>query len=108
MESDAEGELEWRRRDRIMEALERMVDSGRIIESEAHDLRAATDETEFTQAVRNIRVRHAGLKLDEAVANGSLTRAEADRLLDRLRNGEHEGSVRARLRGLRAHGRHRG
>ncbi len=108
MESGAEGELEWGRRDRILGTLDRMVASGRITENEAQDLRTATDERDFNQAVRNIRVRHAGVQLDEAVADGSLTRTEADRLLDRLRTGEHGGSLRARLRGLRAHGGHRG
>jgi hypothetical protein len=108
MESDAAGELEWGRRDRILGALDRMVESGRITENEAQDLRAASDERDFNQAVRNIRVRHAGAQLDQAVAGGSLTRAEADHLVERLQNGEHGGSLRARLRGLRAHGRHRG
>lgn len=107
MESDAENEMEWGRRDRLLASLDRMVESGRLTQYEARALRSATDATEFNHAVWNIRVRHAGLKLDDAVAGGNLSRTEADRLLDRLRDGEH-GGVRARLRALRPHGRGHG
>ncbi|MDQ6847274.1 MAG: hypothetical protein M3019_06790 [Candidatus Dormibacteraeota bacterium] len=105
MESDAGEELEWGRRDRILGALGRMVQAGRLTEREAEGLRTASDANEFNQAVREIRARHAGVKLDAAVADGSMTRSEADNLLDRLRQGEHGGGLRSRLRSLRGHGR---
>jgi hypothetical protein len=95
---DAQNEMEWGRRDRVFRALDRMVASGRVTESEAQRLRAAADESEFNQAARDIRVRHAGLTLDAAVADGSLTRADADAFLGRLVDGEHGRSLRASLR----------
>ncbi|MHB8718362.1 MAG: hypothetical protein ACYDAC_05675 [Candidatus Dormibacteria bacterium] len=85
--------------------MDRMVQAGRLTEREAEALRTAADASEFNHAVREIRARHAGVKLDEAVADGSMTRSEADNLLDRLRQGEHGVGIRSRLRSLRAHGR---
>jgi Arc/MetJ-type ribon-helix-helix transcriptional regulator len=105
MESDTGHELEWGRRDRILAAVDRMVQTGRLTEGEAEALRTAADASEFNHAVREIRVRHAGVKLDAAVADGSMTRTEADNLLERLRQGEHGGGLRSRLRSLGAHGR---
>jgi hypothetical protein len=105
MESDPGQELEWGRRDRILGALDRMVKAGRLTEREAEALRSAADAREFNHAVREIRARHAGVKLDAAVADGSMTRSEADSILDRLWQGEHGGGLRSRLRSLRAHGR---
>jgi hypothetical protein len=105
MESDTGRQLEWGRRDRILGALDRMVEAGRLTECEAEALRTAADAIEFNHAVREIRARHAGVKLDAAVADGSMSRSEADNLLDRLRQGEHGGGVRSRLRSLRTHGR---
>jgi hypothetical protein len=102
MEADAENEMEWGRRDRLLGSLDRMVGSGRLTETEAERLRAAAEPNEFNKAVRDIRIRHAAMKLDAAVADGSLARAEADRLLDRLRQGEHGRSLRAYLRTLRS------
>jgi hypothetical protein len=104
MESDTAQELEWGKRDRILGALDRMVQAGRLTEREAEALRSAADASEFNGAVREIRARHAGVKLDAAVAEGSMTRSEADSLLDRLRQGEHGGGLRSRLRSLRIHG----
>jgi hypothetical protein len=95
---DAQNEMEWGRRDRLLGALDRMVESGRITETEAQHLRAAANESDFNQAARDIRVRHAGLRLDAAVADGSLPRAEADALLGRLVDGEHGRALRTRLR----------
>lgn len=100
--------MEWGRRHRLLGSLDRMVEAGRVTEQEAELLRAATNPSEFENAVRAIRVRHAGVELDASVADGSLTRSEADALVDRLRHGEHGGGLRARVRALRAHGRHRG
>jgi hypothetical protein len=94
---DAQNEMEWGRRDRVFRALDRMVASGRVMESEAQRLRAAANESEFNQAARDIRVRHAGLKLDAAVADGSFTRAEAGAFLGWLMDGEHGRTLRARL-----------
>lgn len=99
---DAQNEMEWGRRDRLLGALDRMVESGRITEREAQRLRAAANESDFNEAARGICVRHAGMKLDAAVADGSLTRAEADGFLGRLMDGEHGRSLRARL-GTAAH-----
>lgn len=90
-----------KRRKRLLQQLDRKVGSGRVTEQEAGRLRAAGGPGEFDQAVRDIRVRHAGARLDAAVADGSMSLAEADDLLERLRNGEHPRSLRAHLHGLR-------
>jgi hypothetical protein len=66
MDADAVNDMEWGRRHRLYEALDRMVASGRVTETEAQRLRAAAEPTEFNKAVRDIRIRHAGLKLDAA------------------------------------------
>lgn len=101
MDGDGENEMEWGRRDRLLGRLDHMVQSGRLTEDEALRLRAATEPGEFRYAVRDIRVRHAAMKLDAAVADGTLSRAEADGLVDRLRRGDHGRFLRAHLRTLR-------
>lgn len=104
MDADAVNDMEWGRRHRLYGALDRMVASGRVTETEAQRLRAAAEPTEFNKAVRDIRIRHAGLKLDAAVADGTLTRAEADGFLDRLGRGEHGRFLRSHLGTLRPGG----
>jgi hypothetical protein len=101
MDEDGDNEIEWGRRHRLLARLDLMVESGRLTENEALRLRAATEPGEFGHAVRDIRVRHAAMKLGAAVAEGSLSRGEAGSLLDRLRRGEHGRFLRAHLRTLR-------
>jgi len=72
------------RRKRLVERAEQMVKSGRLTDQEAERLRSAAEPAEFDDAIRSIRVRHAGARLGPAVADGSLTREEADGFLDRL------------------------
>jgi hypothetical protein len=105
MDEDAEHEMESGRRDRLLARLDHMVESGRLTDDEALRLRAAAEPGEFHHAVRDIRVRHAAMKLDAAVADRSLSRVDADGLLDRLRRGEHGRPLRAHLRRLRPGGR---
>jgi hypothetical protein len=100
--------MDWGRRGRLVARLDRMVETGHVTQNEAQGLRRAAEPSEFNHVVRGIRIRHAGIKLDAAVAGGSLTRADADGLLERLRHGEHPRSIRAHLHGLRAKGRSRG
>jgi len=63
-------QLGARARERLLEQLGRMVETGRVTETEAARLRAATDSDEFDDAARDIRVRHAGAHLDAAVEGG--------------------------------------
>jgi len=105
MHADAEDDLEWRTRDRLVGRLDRMVESGHLTQNEAQRLRMAAEPRDFNHVVRDIRTRHAGRKLDAMVADGSLKRSDAVRFLDRLRAGEHPRSIRAHLRGLRAEAR---
>lgn len=72
-----------------------------MTDQEAERLRSADEPAEVDRVIRTIRVRHAGTKLDAAIADGSLTREEADGFLARLRNGEHSRALRAQLRRLR-------
>jgi hypothetical protein len=84
---------------RVPRRLDKLVASGRITAREAEHLRAGAPE-EVDGAVVGIRVRHAGARLDAAVAAGELSREEADSILDRLRAGEHSPELRARLNRL--------
>jgi len=71
--------------DRIVTQLDKMVDAGRMTEDEAQCIRAARGTPEFEETVLNVRVRHASERLDAAVANGEMSRAEADGRLQRVR-----------------------
>ncbi|MEO8899637.1 MAG: hypothetical protein ABI352_02195 [Candidatus Dormibacter sp.] len=84
-------------RGRILERLDKMMASGRVTETEAARLRAAADEVQFDEAVRSIRVRHAGARLDAVVEGGQMTQEEAAGYLERLRKGEHPRSLRTHL-----------
>ncbi|MEO7399067.1 MAG: hypothetical protein ABIW84_10925 [Ilumatobacteraceae bacterium] len=102
MDESIENQMDWKRRDRLIGRLDQMVDAGRLTEEEADWIRAAGEPREFDDVVRNIRVRHAWTSLNSAIADGSLTQDEADGFLERLRNGDHSSSLRARLRDLRS------
>ena len=67
-------ELGQKERERLLKQLDKMVESGRVTETEAAQLRTAADPGEFDRAVRAIRVRHE--------------------------RGEHPKSLRAHLRKL--------
>ncbi|MDQ2825507.1 MAG: hypothetical protein M3Y04_00840 [Actinomycetota bacterium] len=101
MSEDPESTTEGTLRKRLVERLGSMVASGRVTEDEAGKLRAARGTGEFDEVVRSIRVRHARTRLETAVADGSLSREEADGSLDRLKAGEHPRSLRAHLGKLR-------
>lgn len=83
---------------RIVEQVDKMVRSGRITEEEGERLRATAGTPDFGSAVGAIRARHAGTHMEAAIAAGEMSREEADRDLERLRNGEHPEGLRARLR----------
>jgi hypothetical protein len=90
-------EFDWQRRDQLVARLDRMVQSGRMTEPEANRLRAASDAETFNSAVRDIRLRHARNEIDHGVEAGSLTRAEADALLGRIAQGDHDRSLRSQI-----------
>lgn len=92
--------------ERILARLDKMVASGRVTETEAARLRAAIQPEEFEAAVRSIRLRHAGARLDAAVQGGQMTQQEADGYRDGLAKGEHPRSLRNHLTKL--HRRSRG
>lgn len=85
--------------DRLVERLDHMVEIGRVTEVEAARVRAASGADELDQAVRAIRLRHAGDRLDAAVAAGHMTRSQADTHLEGLANGDHPGDLRSLLHG---------
>ena len=101
MDEDLDNEADTKRRERLMGQLDRMVASGRVTGQEARRLREARGPRQFDQAVRQISARHAGTRLDAAVADGSLSPEEAEGFVDRLLNGEHSHSLRAHLGKLR-------
>jgi len=97
----SEDQKESRRRTRLIESLDRMVESGRVTQDEAVRLRAARGDAEaFDSVATEIRVRHATPKLMAAVERGKMTQTEADIALEQLRAGEHPRSLRARLHGV--------
>jgi hypothetical protein len=102
MEEDLENQTDGSRRQRLVQRLDQMVESGRVTDREAQRLRAAATPSEFDEIVLEIRLGHAGTRLSSAVADGTMPQEEADDLLERLRRGEHSRSLRTRLRGLRS------
>lgn len=96
-----ENEPGSKRHKRLLEQLDKMVESGRLTEQEAARLRAAPGPDEFENVLRDVRVRHAGTRLASAVGDGGMSQDEADGFLVRLKNGEHPRSLRAHLGKLR-------
>ncbi|MGI8801666.1 MAG: hypothetical protein ACR2KV_05760 [Solirubrobacteraceae bacterium] len=100
MEENPGNRLKPSTRTRLLARLDAMVGSGRVTSGEAARLRAAADANEFDATITDIRIRHAGGRLDSAVEDGALTRAEAEAFVERIRRGEHSTALRAHLRGL--------
>jgi polyhydroxyalkanoate synthesis regulator phasin len=84
---------------RMMERLDAMVANGRITAEEAAQLRAAEGTPAFDDVVARIRARHAQAHTDPAVADGRMSREEADGLLERVLAGEHSTELRKEVRG---------
>jgi YHS domain-containing protein len=84
---------------RMMERLDAMVSNGRITDEEAARLRATEGTPAFDDVVAGIRARHAQAHTDPAVADGTMSREEADGLLDRVLAGEHSTELRKQVRG---------
>jgi hypothetical protein len=84
---------------RMMQRLDAMVANGRITAEEAARLRAAEGTPEFEEAVARVRARHAQAHTDPAVAEGTMSQEEADRLLGRVLAGEHSTELRKQVRG---------
>jgi polyhydroxyalkanoate synthesis regulator phasin len=94
-------------RARLVKRLDKLVEAGRVTPEEAARLRAATDSSEFDDTVLEIRLRHARVIVDEAVADGRVSQAEADVLLERLRNREDPSFLRGLRRRVPARDRRR-
>ena len=86
---------------RIIEQLDTMVASGRILEDEAVRLRACRGTYEFDAILAGIRARHAQVHTDAAVA-GTMDQEESARYLERLRDGEPSRELRAHIKGQNA------
>lgn len=84
---------------RLPRGLDKLVESGRLTAEEADRLRTA-GAGQIEGVLRSIRTRHAAASLHAAVASGSLERAEADRILERVRAGDHSPQLRAQIRHL--------
>jgi polyhydroxyalkanoate synthesis regulator phasin len=89
--------LDPKRLSRITGQADKLVAAGRLTADEAQRLRAAPDVSRAEQVVREIRARHASERLDAAVAEGAMSRQEADNLLERVRGGEHSRALRSHL-----------
>jgi hypothetical protein len=84
-------------RKRLLERLDRMVETGQVTGEEADRLRGAGTDDEFNAAVVAVRSRHAEARLNAAVEAGVMTQAESDANLERIRQGEHPRGLRAHL-----------
>ena len=93
----------FKNRDRLLDRLDRMVESGQVTDEEAERLRAADNAEDFDAAVVAIRTRHAQARLDAAVAAGQMSKDDADANLARIRAGEHPRGLRAHLGRLARH-----
>lgn len=78
-----------RRFTQLGEQVAAMVASGRLSQEEADSLRAAADAGDFSEALREMRLRHAGAWIDAEMGEGRMTEEEA-------------GALRGRLAGRRA------
>ena len=87
-----------RRRHRLLETVDRLLEIGRISEAEADQLRAVKTPADFDQAEMAIRTRHASQALRAAIEQGQMSQAEADDHLARLAKGEHPTGLRAHVR----------
>jgi polyhydroxyalkanoate synthesis regulator phasin len=87
--------------DRILTQVDKMVAAGRLTDDEAARLRAAEGSGAFDAVVAEIRLRHARAHMDAAVADGEMTRQEADGYATLIGHGEHPQGLRARLAGRR-------
>ena len=95
-------ELDPRQLARVVSQADKLVASGRLTPEEAERLRAADDHADAMQVVRDVRTRHASERLDAAVAEGSVSRGEADTIIGRIRGGEHSRALHADLARFRA------
>jgi hypothetical protein len=84
---------------RIIEQLDRLVDSGRVTPEEASMLRSAAGAPAFDAVMRTIRARHARAHAEAAVAAGAISREEAEVSLERVREGDHSPELRRHIRG---------
>ena len=85
------------KQERIIAQIDKMVESGRITQDEAAQLRATEGTAAFDAAVGAIRARHASTQMEAAIAEGEMSSEDAAGYLERLRNGEHPQGLRARL-----------
>jgi hypothetical protein len=85
--------------ERVIEQLDRMVDSGRITPEEANRLRVTAGTTEFDAVMSAIRARHAQAHTDAAVAAGTMSPEDAAAALESVRQGDHSADLRRRIRG---------
>ncbi len=85
------------KQERIIEQVHKMVKSGRITADEAARLRTTESTADFDAEVAAVRTRHVSAHMDIAIAEGEMSKEEADGFLERLRSGEHPEGLRARL-----------
>ena len=83
--------------ERVVEQADKMVASGRFTAEEAQRLKAARDTGGAQRVLWDIRARHARERLDVAVAEGAMTREEAEDILRRVQGGEHSRRLRSHL-----------
>ncbi|MCA1672855.1 MAG: hypothetical protein LC799_11865 [Actinobacteria bacterium] len=83
----------------LLERLDKLVRAGRLSDEEAARLRTAADTGQLDDAAREIQLRHASARVNEAVADGTITQEQARVLLERLASGEDPRFLRGLRRG---------
>lgn len=86
---------------RLLERIDKLVRAGRLTEEEATRLRAPAETGEFDEAAREIQLRHATARVNDAVEGGTVTGEQAQAFLERLANGEDPRFLRGLRRGRR-------
>ena len=68
-----------------------------MFEEEASALASAETEEAREAIMRGIRARHAAARLEAAVTAGDISAGEAERLVDKVRRGDHSSALRRRI-----------
>jgi hypothetical protein len=82
----------------LLDRVDNMVRAGRISEEDGDRLRAAATSGDLDEAIADVRRKHAGARVAQAVESGRISPEDGAVLLERIERGEDPAEV---LRGVR-------
>jgi hypothetical protein len=88
-------------RKRLIERLDGLVASGALPMEMAEQVRASDDPAVVDAAIRHIRRAHARQRVDDALKQGRLDKAEGEAILKRLTDGEDPDRIPGMRSGFR-------